>query len=206
MTRLETILGSRNRVKVLRALFKRDGVCGRETARRADLSASAASVALGELVEAGVVFRNGTIGKGSYELNLDHFLMGQIARLFEDEAAAGQKMAETVRKHTNMLGAGVEFLGLGFDGNGIQLAIRPRPDPAAPEMRRLNASLKHQFGVEIAATHTEVSALIGLAGVRLASAGEKPRTRTGTAARDRTLDFFGLKKVNSPDAAMEKGK
>lgn len=189
--RLDLILGSKNRVKVLRGLFRRDSVCGREAGRTVDLSASAANIALSELVDAGVVFRSGTSGKHLYELNRGHYLMGTIERLFEAEAQATAKVCELVKKHLNELKPRAELLGLGIEDGKAALVLRPLIPADDPRLRTLSIALRAEFGIAIDNATTELSALAGYSEVRLALP-DRQAEKSRTDARDRTLSFFGL--------------
>lgn len=189
--RLDLILGSKNRVKVLRGLFRRDSVCGREAGRTVDLSASAANIALSELVEAGVVFRSGTSGKHLYELNRGHYLMGTIERLFESEAQATAKVCDLVKKHLNELKPRAELLGLGIEDSKVALVLRPLVPADDQRLRTLSIALRAEFGLTIDSATTELSALAGYSEVRLALP-DRQAEKSRTDARDRTLSFFGL--------------
>lgn len=192
MTRIETILGSRNRVKVLRVLLKKDGLSGREVARIAELSASAANVALTELVDAGAVFRNGTIGKNSFEVNKSHFLINHLARLFEEEAAITNKMFDMARKYINDFPVRTELLGLGLSSDKATLILRPLLNPDNPVLRTLKAALKVEFGVDVVETGSDLAKLTGHSSSRLAIP-DKPRDRLPPASRERSLRFFGIR-------------
>jgi DNA-binding transcriptional ArsR family regulator len=200
--KLEGILGSRNRVKVLRALLKRDGLCGREVGRMADLSASAANITLGELVEAGVLFRNGTPGKHQFELNRNHFLIRFVEKLYDQEALLPQRVAELVQRYLNDLPHNHEFLGLGFGDEGLVVALKPRIAPDESLLKPLQGALRSEFGEEICRTCEEVSSLAGLKHVRLGVI-EKGSGRSRAFARERALSFFGLS--NPKDARKFKG-
>lgn len=200
--RLDVILGSKNRVKVLRGLFRRDSVCGREAGRTVDLSASAANIALSELVDSGVLFRSGTPGKHLYELNRGHYLMGAIERVFETEAQLTAKVCELVKKHLNELKPRVELLGLGIEDGKAALVLRPLIPADDSRLRTLSIALRAEFGISIDSATTELSALAGYSEVRLALPDRQlERSRTNT--RDKTLSFFGLGGEKAPKAQVE---
>lgn len=192
MSRIETILGSRNRVKVLRVLLKKDGISGREVARGAGLSASAANIALGELVEAGAVFRNGTVGKNSFEVNRTHYLLRDISRLFENEDAIVQKMFEVARKYVNDFPSKTELLGLGHTQGDVTLVTRPFTPSCDPLLRGLKAAFKTEFGIEKVETCADLAKLTASPNTRLAIP-ERTRERVTPGARERSLRFFGIK-------------
>jgi DNA-binding MarR family transcriptional regulator len=85
---LETLLGSKNRVKVLRVLYRRDGLSGRRVARMAGIPPSAGKAALEELVETGLVLRREGSGRNRYELDRTHHLYEAIDRLYSEEEQA----------------------------------------------------------------------------------------------------------------------
>lgn len=189
--RLDVILGSKNRVKVLRGLLRRDSVCGREAGRAVDLSASAANIALSELVDAGVVFRNGTVGKHIYEINRGHYLMGAIEKLFDTEAQVAAKVTELVKKHLNEVKPKVELLGVGIGPEGVAVVMKPVLSPDDPHLRTLSIALRAEFGLVVEETTGDLQALGGYQDVRLALP-DRVSEKQKTSARDKTLSFFGL--------------
>ena len=83
---LDVVLGSRNRVKVLRVLYRRDGLSGRRVASSAGIPPSAGKTALEELVEAGFVTSEALRGRKCYRLNTKHPLHQAIGHLYAEEA------------------------------------------------------------------------------------------------------------------------
>lgn len=189
--KLDVILGSKNRVKVLRGLLRRDSVCGREAGRAVDLSASAANIALSELVEAGIVFRNGTVGKHLYELNRGHYLMGALEKLFDTEGQLSAKISELVKKHLNEIKPRVELLGVGVGNEGVAVVMRPALKADDSHLRTLSIALRAEFGLTIEATSGELSTLAGYRDVKLALP-DRQSEKSKSTARDKTLSFFGL--------------
>lgn len=189
--KLDVVLGSKNRVKVLRGLLRRDSVCGREAGRAVDLSASAANIALAELVEAGVVFRNGTVGKHIYEINRGHYLMSAIEKLFDTEAQLAARVTELVKRHLNEIKPKVELLGVGIGSEGVALVIKPCLLVEDPHLRTLSIALRAEFGLILEETTTDLQALGGYDDVRLALP-DRPSDKQKASARDKTLSFFGL--------------
>lgn len=189
--KLETVLGSKNRVRVLRALLSRDSVCGRELARLARLSPSAANVAVTELVDAGVIFRSGSAGKHLFEVNSDHYLMDHLSRLFEAERSLLSKMTGLVRRHVNDMVPRPDLWGISVDDAGVTVVVTPLPSPNEPTLRGLSIALKAEFGVVLAGVSSDPSLLDTPNGMRLAHP-EKHSEHSRTRTRERMLDFFGL--------------
>lgn len=189
--KVESVLGSKNRVRVLRALTERDSVCGREVARLALLSPSAASIALTELVQAGVVLRSGTQGKHLFELNSDHFLIDQVTRLFEAERALFARVGTLVKRHVNDMVPRPDLKGVCLDDAGLTVVLTPLPDSAERTLRGLAVALKSEFGIALSGVSSDLALLDTPEGMRLALP-EKLADSSRTRTRERMLDFFGL--------------
>ena len=101
---LDCILGPRSQVGVLRVLFKEDALSGREVARRAGLSPRAASLALSNLVAAGVIQRRQAGGSHFFSVNGHrHVVVSGLRPLFALEeslpSAIGDRIMEAVGRH-----------------------------------------------------------------------------------------------------------
>lgn len=194
--RLETVLGSRNRVRVLRALMRRDGVSGRMAGRLAGLSASPANVALTELVDAGFVLRSGTVGKHVYELNRHHCLWSAIERLFADEERVPLQAADLMRRHMNGMKPPRSLMGIGIRDDGVVVAVvKPQANATDPALASLRAALRAEFGFSLGEFLGDPPAQ-SFEGLWIAAASEQHRGRVigGERARESTLNFFGLAK------------
>jgi hypothetical protein len=103
---LESLLGSRNKVRLLRALALADAaVSGREAMNLAGLSSSGGAwSALGELAETGVVRRRSAGRAHLYSVNPDHILAGPLAQLFEAEAGSEAAMGEALETELGRCG------------------------------------------------------------------------------------------------------
>ncbi len=105
---LEAVLGSRNKVRILRALALVEGeaaVSGREAMNLAGLSSSGGAwSALGELAETGVVLRRSAGGAHLYSLNPDHLLARPLVRLFEAEAGSDAVVARALETELERCG------------------------------------------------------------------------------------------------------
>lgn len=190
--RIESILGSKNRVRVLRALHTREGGSGRQVARLAGLSASAANVALTELVDSGFVLRSGTIGKHVYELNRDHALAESMGRLFTEEATLERRALELVRRHVR--GMRRDLLGVGIEPDGaVTLALRPALPPTDPLLAPLRASLRSEMGMRLEAC-VDAPCETSFPGKWTRFAEEGGRRAGESATREDTLRFFGLQR------------
>lgn len=103
---LESLLGKRSRVLVLRALLavpEGIGLSGREVARRTGISHPTASSTLEELASEGAVLVRRTNGSASYSLNHDHTFVRQVIPLFEWENSLRDELSsflsEEVRRY-----------------------------------------------------------------------------------------------------------
>jgi hypothetical protein len=97
---LETLLGTRTKVRLLRALLPLDDpVSGREARRLAGApSSSAALSALADLTESGIVLREEVGGTHLYRANREHVFWEPLARLFEAEAGVETAAARLVEE------------------------------------------------------------------------------------------------------------
>lgn len=158
-TALDDILGSRAKVSVLRALFKEDGINGRELGRRAGLSARAAHVALSQLAEAGVVDERRVGRSHQFFLNRRRRLVSRIAALFAEESSAPARIGDAIG---GILGPkaclsaavfGSVARGEGTARSDLDLLVVVRgPSAALKARRRLEEAadgLMDEFGVRV---------------------------------------------------------
>lgn len=197
---LDLILGSRNRVRALRALLESDGLSGRRVASRSGASPSASKAALDELVEAGIVLRAGTPGKHSYELNRSHHLLGALEALFQCERRTVERVARLARGVLVSEGAPrAAWLTVSPEA-GVSLAVSPLPDPSDPAVQRFRSALRYEFGLTLEAVVGSPSELP--AGRRVAVLPTHPWSEPSISAehRSRALRFFGLGTATGGDA------
>lgn len=147
---VDAILGTRNRTKILRILFRRDGLSGRQVASEAGISPSASKSAMEELVRAGVVFREREPGKWCYELNRSHYLYHRLQQLYAEEERLPRRVAETVRRHLRGLRPPCQLLCLGVSAAGhVTLAVLPRIEAAGGALKVLERQLRSEFGLQL---------------------------------------------------------
>lgn len=93
---LDDILGPHSKISVLRVLFSQDGLSGREVARRAGLSPRAASLALTQLVGAGILSRHPVGNTHQFSIcRKRHLVSAALSVLFQEETT----LAETMGHH-----------------------------------------------------------------------------------------------------------
>ena len=98
-TALDEILGSRSKISVLRSLFAQDSLGGREIARRTGLSPRAASVALNQLVAAGILRRQAAGSTHLFSVDRRrHLVQASLARLFNEEADLPNAMGRRIMR------------------------------------------------------------------------------------------------------------
>lgn len=89
---LDTVLGTRSRIRLLRVLHARQApVSGREAARLAGLSHHGIQ-ALDELTGTGIVTRREASGQNLYTFNEEHALASAVADLFEAERRQAKEL------------------------------------------------------------------------------------------------------------------
>ncbi len=144
---LEQILGTRNQIRVLRALFRCSGVTVSEAARDAGLRPSAALFALQRLVETGLVRAERRGRRRVYTVNRTHFLSGPIEQLLAAEAGVGAHLVSVAR---TLLGEeGAEALeGLCLSPDGRVYVCHRRPEVV--DGHRLDRVLESMFGLRLA--------------------------------------------------------
>ncbi len=191
--RLEKILGSKNRVRVLRVLTMKDGTSGRKTALQAGLSPSAAMNALGELFQEGMVLRNGTHGKHLYKINRSHILWPSIEKLFGAETKLPKAVSDTIRMHFNNLGPVYELMAIGFvPDKGFYLSTHPRIELDGEPLRGLREQLKINFGTDIAMVVEKPESMAESLIIWSSTEFRRP-VGAMPFERKKALNFFGLK-------------
>jgi predicted nucleotidyltransferase len=121
---LNEILGSRSKVRLLRALGPLDRpVSGREAARLAGLSHRAIT-ALDELAALGVVIRREAAGQHLYTFNREHVLANAIQHVFAEEERRSSLILERIRSVAAEAGA----LYAGVFGSAARREDRPGSD------------------------------------------------------------------------------
>jgi predicted nucleotidyltransferase len=121
---LDEILGSRSKVRLLRALGPLDRpVSGREAARLAGLSHRAIT-ALDELAALGVVIRREAAGQHLYTFNREHVLANAIQHVFAEEERRSSLILDRIRSVAAEAGA----LYAGVFGSAARREDRPGSD------------------------------------------------------------------------------
>ena len=144
---LNGVLGARNRVKVLRALYLADGLSGRRLAAQAGISPSANKAAVEELVNAGLVLRTDSRARSCYELNRSHHLFRVLERLFAEERRLPERLAETARRHLRTARPPQELLCVGVSESlQVFLAVFPGLQEDHPLGAALGKHLHFEFG------------------------------------------------------------
>jgi len=188
---LERVLGSRNRVRVLRSLFRRDGVSGRAVAAQAGISPSAAKATLEELVAAGLVLRSPDRGRACHEINRSHRLTPTLERLFGEEQRLAERLPAAVRAGLRALTPPPELrcIGVSREG-GATLALSPLP-PRREVEAALGGLLRFEYGLRLVGLVAdprripEDNRLWSLPGGRDAPP-------LAESERERALRFFGI--------------
>jgi len=159
---LEKILGSPARVRVLRALFRRDGVSGRNVSARAKVSPSSGKAALDDLAALGLVLKVPAGRRHVFEVNRSHVLTEALTLLFAGESRFLEKMARRVSR-TLRAEVGAELLAaaIGQDGRVTLLLAPPLPSDQAA-LRRVDRLLWFSFGLRLGALTTDPNAVRGV--------------------------------------------
>lgn len=164
---LDQILGTRSKVRLLRALAPLDRpVSGREAARLARLSRQAIG-ALDELVSAGIVNRQETAGQHLYTFARANRLAPAILQLFAEEGARTkelfQRLACLVDESGSVLGAaffGSAARGEAGPGSDLDLLVIVADFESRSSVydRLVDASpaLRSEFGVELSPVVLEI--------------------------------------------------
>lgn len=99
-TPLDDVLGTRSHVRVLRTLHRLlPGIAlsGRDVARRSGVSHPSATAGLRDLTELGLVRVRRARQADYYEMNRDHVLAGDLARLFDREGHLRDELVGFIR-------------------------------------------------------------------------------------------------------------
>ena len=124
----DSILGTKSHVRILRVLEQtRESMAVRELARRAGEHLRAAQLAVGRLVEAGVVKRAGTGLQQQVRLNEQNPLTPALAHLFEAERTRFERLLNRLRslakEHAKSATAVWLREGVAEDGAAIEFGL-----------------------------------------------------------------------------------
>jgi predicted transcriptional regulator len=189
---LEFILGSKNRIKVLRILLKNDGVSGRLAGRMANLSPSAANATLHELVKTGLLIKSGTAGKHIYKINRQHYILVSLERIFAAEERTCHNIAQAIKRHIHKSNTTINLLGLGINQNDeLSIVTRPELRQSSQIAIKLGKTLKTKFNLNLKTISSNSSILNGSHQLWLPSSGRTQSTAP-QISRTRALKFFNL--------------
>jgi predicted nucleotidyltransferase len=94
---LDEILGPHSKISVLRVLFTQDELSGREIARRAGLSPRAASLALTQLVKAGILRKHSVGSTHQFAVSRKRYLVSAaLGNLFQKEELLASTMGHRI--------------------------------------------------------------------------------------------------------------
>jgi predicted nucleotidyltransferase len=94
---LDEILGPHSKISVLRVLFMQDELSGREIARRAGLSPRAASMALTQLVRAGILHKHTVGSTHQFAISRKRYLVSNaLGNLFQEEELLASTMGHRI--------------------------------------------------------------------------------------------------------------
>lgn len=94
---LDEILGPHSKISVLRVLFMQDELSGREVARRAGLSPRAASMALTQLVRAGILHKRTVGSTHQFAISRKRYLVSNaLGNLFQEEELLANTMGHRI--------------------------------------------------------------------------------------------------------------
>lgn len=199
---LQGVIGSKNRVKILRQLFRRDGLSGRQLSRLAGLAPSAGKASLEELAAAGLVLPTLGGGRQVHDLNRSHFLTAPLGRLFAEEARLPQRVADDVRRTLRSHTAAAELLCLGIDADGrVTLATSPCLQHGAPALALLARQLRSRYGLQFARCIAHPSAIPATERAWSLPCPDAPSAPVDDAARRRALRFFRIAPTVEPESA-----
>lgn len=127
-TAWDTILGTKSQVRILRVLEQtRESMAVRELARRAGEHLRAVQLAVGRLVEAGVIERVGTGIQHHVRFNERHPLSPALQELFEAERARFERLVSQLkslaRKNAGRATAVWLSEAAPLDGTGLELGV-----------------------------------------------------------------------------------
>ncbi len=144
---LEEVLGTRNQIRALRALFRQGESTVTQVAREAGIQPSAALFALRKLVDTGIVRARRCQRNVLYSIDENHFLASYVENLLAVEDGLGPHTANLV---VSLLGEdGSENLrGLCLTPNGRVYVCHKAPHALPRE--RLDHVLRSMFGLRLA--------------------------------------------------------
>jgi hypothetical protein len=195
-------------VRVLRAVFRCEGLSGRRVAAHAGISPSASKAALDDLVATGIVQRTASNGRFSYTVESSHCLAPSLEQLFSHEQRVWDQLAQRVKNGVRAMAPATILVGLGISSAGeITLALAPIPtagpfiDPTTEE------EIRSHFGVRI---KTCVEGLHKISPAeRVWPLETGPRRSDDQRRQEQTLRFFGITPATSarrkPGAAVLQG-
>lgn len=193
---LERVLGSRNRVRMLRALFRRDGTSGRSAGARAGLAPSAAKAALEELTAAGIVLRTDEGSRACHEINRSHRLVPVLERLFGEEERVASRLPADLRTGLRALTPEPELQCVGVSREGAA-TLALSPVPGRPEVEAaVGGLLKFEYGLRLAEL-VEDAFLIPEAERLWCLPARHPASPIPEGERERALRFFGIPRPGS---------
>lgn len=202
---LQSIVGSRNRVKVLRALIRNDGQSGRQVASSAGIAPSASKTSLEELIGCGLVLQVQDRGRLVHHLNRSHYLLSPLEKLFEEEGRLPERLADDVQRQLRTLDPPAELLCLGIaNGGGVTLATAPTFHRDATSISVLGRQLRYKYGLHLGDCVDDPSAVPEQERVWLHSQGGSGSKQRSSSARRRALRFFGIAEPQEGTASSGK--
>lgn len=169
----DTVLGTKSHVRILRVLEQtRESMAVRELARRAGEHLRAVQLAVGRLVEAGIVERVGTGSQQLVRLNAGHPLTPPLEALFQAERARFEGLVSRLKALAQQHAKGAKAVWLtedsSPDGSGLEVGVLAgsgEVDGLAEALRESLADLMRREDVPIevrAWTKPDLDALGGL--------------------------------------------
>ncbi len=158
---LDEILGPHSKVSVLRVLFAQDELSGREVARRAGLSPRAASLALTQLVKAGILRKRSVGSTHQFAISRKRYIVSAaLGKLFRKEellaSAMGHRIMSSIGREKCVSAAIFGSYARGeasprSDLDVLVLLSDPRSAPKVKESLQASAADFYDlFGVQLA--------------------------------------------------------
>ncbi len=188
---VEAILGSRARVRILRALYDRDGASGRNLSARAGVSPSSGKAALEDLMEAGLVLVTHEGGRHCYEINRSHVMAEPLEQLFAVERKYLQKVASRLEPLLTAARVGPLRALCVEDGRRISLLVSQPVGPESGLRQRMQRLLWYTFGLRLRSVFHEPAEFPAAGEVWVAPAAFE---NLKDHERRRFLRFFNLKR------------
>ena len=188
---LDLVLGSRARVRILRALYERDGVSGRKLSARAGVSPSSGKTALDELMAVGLVLQTREGGKYCYEINRSHVVAELLEQLFSLERRYLQKIAARLEPVLKTEKAGPLRAFCVDEANRVSLLVSKPVRSESTLRHRMNQLLWFTFGLKLGKVSHDPSAFEAKGDVWVA-----PSAFQNLSEKDRTrfLRFFNIRR------------